>query len=192
MNYLFCQVKYLEHVCHWPNRCELSHAGIFQTSSTLQGPRVLTPYCPVNMEIRLNGICVLLNPISGFCVMDYLAPLFAFLPRERYKASDQHVATYLHYYKLNAKIALKIFVFKCVCIVILVCLVINASAILQSCWGKQAKVYFSGMGLTWFLCRCVAGVDCVLDNSRWGFGQIAVLLSVLCECLLEASWLTVS
>lgn len=71
----------------------------------------LTPYCPVDMEIRLNGICVLLNPISGFCVMDYLVLLFAFLPRERYKASDQHMATYLHYYKLYAEIALKIFVF---------------------------------------------------------------------------------
>lgn len=30
------------HVCHWPNRCVLSHAGICQTSSTAQDPHVST------------------------------------------------------------------------------------------------------------------------------------------------------
>ncbi len=100
------------------------------------------------MEIRLNVICVLLNPISGFCVMDYLALLFAFLPKERYKASDQHMATYLHYYKLYAEIALKISMFKCVCVcvVILVCLVINVSAVLVML-EKAGQSFFQRDGL---------------------------------------------
>lgn len=54
------------------------------------------------------------------------------------------------------------------------------------------RFFFSGMGLTWFLCGCVAGGYGVLDNRRQGFRQLAVLLLSVYEKFAVISWLIVS
>lgn len=134
----------------------------------------------VDMEIRLNVICVLLNPISGFCVMDYLALLFAFLPKERYKASDQHMATYLHYYKLYAEIALKISMFKCVCVCCNSGLSCNKCFSCTSHAGEsRPKLLSAGWAWPGFFVDVLLGVTVSLTTGGGGLGRL-----LCCYCFM--------
>lgn len=134
-----------------------------------------------NMEIRLNGICVLFNPVSGFCVVDYLNLSFPFLSEERNK---HPISIWFLYYITIGNVLRLLFedISVWMCVGILFCRVINVSAVPESCWRMQARVSFSGMGLTWFpLWMCCWGLRCPWQQEV-GVQANCCIATVLREC----------
>lgn len=107
-------------------------------------------------------------------------PQFSFSFRGKKQTSNLHMVSLLHHYRQCAEIALKISAFECV--VILFCRIINVSVVPESCWRKQARASFSGMGLTWFpLWMCCWGLRCPWQQEV-GVQANCCVATVLCEC----------